>query len=310
MSRNVFIVNPNSANGNGGRLWPQISAAAKERIGDFEARFTERMGQATDLARQAAEDGAEMIVSVGGDGTLNEVVNGLMRPDGKPVNPKLVLATVVVGTGGDFRKTAGIPKEFTEAVKLLDGGITKTIDVGRMEMTDHQGRTVIRYFINITSFGIGGDVDARVNRTTKIFGGFASFAYASLITMLTFKNKPVHIVLDDANDLGVRTIFNVAVANGQFFGGGMHIAPQANLSSGHFDVVLLGDFKLHETLTQMPKIYKAAHIGHPKVKVYQAKKVVATSTEQVLLDVDGEQPGKLPTTFTICPGAIKLKVKA
>jgi diacylglycerol kinase family enzyme len=194
-------------------------------------------------------------------------------------------------------------------VKLLGAGQTKKIDVGRMEMTDHQGRTVVRYFLNIASFGIGGDVDARVNRSSKALGGFVSFAWASLSAMLMFQNKKVRIVLDDKYDLGERTIFNVAVANGQFFGGGMHIAPMANLCDGIFDVIVLGDFKRRETLVQMPKIYKAQHMGHPKVEHYRAKKVVATSDETVLLDVDGEQPGKLPTVFTVCPDALKLRVQ-
>jgi YegS/Rv2252/BmrU family lipid kinase len=215
-----------------------------------------------------------------------------------------------MGTGGDFRKTAGIPKEFADAVKLLSGGQTKTIDVGRMEMTNPEGQTVIRYFLNIASFGIGGDIDSRVNNSSKALGGFISFAWASITAMLMYKNQTVRIVLDDAHDLGERKIFSVAVANGQFFGGGMHVAPMADLSDGIFEVIVMGDFKLHETLGNMSKIYKAQHLAHPKVEHYRARKVTATSNETVLLDVDGEQPGKLPTVFTICPGALKLRTPA
>jgi YegS/Rv2252/BmrU family lipid kinase len=305
MAKTVFVVNPNSANGSTARVWPDIAAAAKAHVGDFEVLFTKRMGHATELARQAAESGAELLVSVGGDGTGNEIVNGLMRPDGAPVNPQLELAIICMGTGGDFRKTAGIPKEFADA-----GGQTKTIDVGRMEMTNPEGQTVIRYFLNIASFGIGGDIDSRVNNSSKALGGFISFAWASITAMLMYKNQTVRIVLDDAHDLGERKIFSVAVANGQFFGGGMHVAPMADLSDGIFEVIVMGDFKLHETLGNMSKIYKAQHLAHPKVEHYRARKVTATSNETVLLDVDGEQPGKLPTVFTICPGALKLRTPA
>ncbi len=310
MPETVFVVNPNSANGSTRRLWPEIAAAARAEIDDFEVLFTERPGHATDLARQVASSNAKLLVSVGGDGTGNEVLNGLMKSDGTPLNPNLEWGIVCMGTGGDFRKTVGIPKDFVAAIKLLKTGKATPIDVGRMEMTGHDGRLVVRYFLNITSFGIGGEVDARVNRTTKVFGGFVSFAWASITSIVTFKNKLVRLVLDDAHDLGERRIFNVAVANGQFFGGGMHVAPMANISDGIFDVVVLGDFKLGEILVQMPKIYQARHLGHSKVEHYHARKVVATSDETVLLDVDGEQPGRLPTTFTICPGAVKIRVPA
>ena len=307
MKKTFFIVNPNSANGTTGKIWPQIKAAAEARIDAFETLFTEHIGHAADLTRQALAEGAELIVSVGGDGTNNEVANGLMKPDGTPVNPDVELAIICMGTGGDFRKTLAIPKDYREAVTALAQGRSKLIDLGRMEMKNHEGEMVTRYFINIASFGIGGDVDDRVNKTSKALGGKASFMWGSLKAMMAYRNKKVHVLLDDENDLGERQVFNVAVANGQFHGGGMHIAPHADLSDGLFDVIVLGDFKKLETMMQMPKIYNAGHIGHPKVETYRAKKVVATSNEQVLLDVDGEQPGMLPTTFTICPGVVKLR---
>lgn len=310
MQRKVAIVNPNSANGLTGKIWPQIAQALQEQIGDFDVLFTECMGHAIELSRQVAESGADLLVSIGGDGTNNEVVNGLMREDGTAVNPELAWGIVCMGTGGDFRKTAQIPKDYQQAVKLLAAGDTRRIDVGRMEMTDNEGRPAVRYFVNIASFGLGGEADNRVNNTTKVFGGFVSFAWGCMVSMLLYRNKLVHIVLDDEKDLGQRKIFNVAVANGQFFGGGMHVAPGADLSDGLFDVVLLGDFKMPGTLLQMSKIYKAKHLDHPLVEHYRAKKVTATSDETVLLDVDGEQPGRLPTTFTICPRAILLKAPA
>jgi diacylglycerol kinase family enzyme len=178
-----------------------------------------------------------------------------------------------------------------------------------MEMHDFAGRPMIRYFINIASFGISGKTDARVNRTTKVFGGFVSFAWAALATMVGYQNQRVRLVLDDERDLGERTIFLVSVANGQYFGGGMHAAPMADPYDGIFDVVIMGDVRGVERFAQMPKIYKAAHLNHPKIEVHRARKVAATSAETVLLDVDGEAPGQLPTTFTMLPGALNFKIK-
>lgn len=309
MGKTLFIVNPNSSNGTTRKVWPEIEAAAKAQIGTFDVWWTERIGHGIELARRGAEQGYDFLVCVGGDGTNNEMVNGLMNADGTPVNPALVYASICMGTGGDFRKTTLIPKDFREAVSWLPGEKTANIDLGRMEMTDHHDRTVVRYFANITSLGIGGEVDERVNNTSKALGGFVSFAWSSLTTMVSYKNKRVRLILDDEHDLGERKIFAVAVANGQFFGGGMHIAPQADMADGLFDVIVIGDLTKLETLRQMPGIYQAAHLKYEKVEQYRAKKVVALSDERVLLDVDGEQPGKLPATFTICPGALKLKIK-
>jgi len=309
MKKPAFIVNPNAANGTAAKIWPALADKVRARVGEFTVLFTERMGHAMELARRAAADGADLVVSVGGDGTLNEVVNGLLKPDGMPVNPEAALAQICIGTGGDFRKTTGLPKEQEGALAWLAGEKTLPLDIGKLEMHDHQDRPVTRFFANIASLGIGGDIDDRVNRTTKLFGGFASFFWGSLVSMLRYKNKPVHLILDDEKDLGVRKVFSVAVANGRFFGGGMQVAPNADLRDGLFDIVIMGDLTMGEKLTEMPKIYKAGHLGHPKIEFYRGRKLTATSAETVLLDVDGEAPGKLPTTFTLLPAALRLKVQ-
>jgi YegS/Rv2252/BmrU family lipid kinase len=309
MKNTVFIVNRNAANGSAARIWPRLAEQAAAKLGEFDVLFTERIGHATDLARQAAEEGAKLVVSVGGDGTLSEIVNGLMAPDGTPVNPETAVGQLCIGTGGDFRKSTGLPKDLELALDWLAGEKTTPIDVGRMEMTDHSGNLVVRHFANITSIGIGGDIDDRVNSTTKAFGGFFSFFWGSLMGMLHYKNQLVRLVLDDERDLGERRIFAVAVANGKFLGGGMKIAPDADHTDGLFEVVIIGDVGWGEKLTVLPKIYKGGHIPHPLIEVHRARKVVATSDEIVLLDVDGEAPGRLPTTFEICPGALRFKVK-
>ncbi len=304
--KTLAVVNPNSSNGATKKNWPKIKDEIEKHAPKFEYVFTSNQGHATELARAGLKEGYEMIVAVGGDGTNNEVVNGFFEND-EPINPDAIFAHITQGTGGDLRKTLGTPKDYKEAAAVLAGEVTKRIDIGKMTLIDHDDNPISRYFVNIASFGIGGDVDARVNRTTKAFGGFVSFAWASLVSMITYKNKPVHLKID-GKDIGDFTIFGVAVANGQFFGGGMHVAPYAKMDDGKFDIVVMGDFGFIETLTQMTSIYKGGHINHPKVKSFQGSVVEATSEETVLHDVDGEQPGKLPSTYTLLPAALRVKI--
>ena len=304
--KTLAVVNPNSSNGATGKQWPQISDAIAKNCPKFEYVFTNKPGHATDLTRQGLREGYEMIVSVGGDGTNNEVINGFF--DGMdPVNPEAVFSHITRGTGGDLRKTTGVPLDIEPAAAVLAGQATKRIDCGRLSMIDTSGNPGIRYFLNIASFGIGGEVDDRVNRTTKALGGFLCFAWASFISMFTYSNKKVRIKID-GDEIGDFQIVDGTVANGRFFGGGMMVAPEAKMDDGLFDIVMLGDFTLVQTLTQMGKIYNGTHIHHPKVKSFQGILVEAESEEVVRLDVDGEQPGRLPAKFEMMPGAIRLKV--
>ena len=303
--RTVAVVNPNSANGRTGKDWPQIEKAIRRAIPDVEVVMTDAPGDATEKTRKALNDGFEMVVSVGGDGTNNEVVNGFFTK-GKPVKGKAVFGVLSRGTGSDLIKTLGIPKAYEESAPRLAGRDTAPLDVGKMTYVTHAGRTAVRYFINIASFGIGGDVDRRVNETTKFFGGKASFLWASLMGLLRWTNKPVTIRIDDGEPEDLR-MFSGVVANGQYFGGGMWVAPQAKMDDGRFDVVLMGDLSRAEVMTSMTRIYKGRHFPHPKVRYTNARVVRAESDAEVLIDLDGEQPGRLPATFEILPGAIRIK---
>ena len=303
--RAYFVVNPHAANGRTGRVWPQIKALAEKTLGKIAFGMTERQFHAMELTRAALQQGFEMIVAVGGDGTNNEVVNGFFEEE-QAINTEAVLAVVCSGTGSDLIKTLGIPREFERSIPLLAGREAKATDVGRMTLRDHAGRDVRRYFINIASFGVGGEVDDRVNKTSKALGGKASFLWASLRGSLAYKNKPVSISMDAGPPLE-RKVFNVAVANGRFFGAGMQTAPHASVDDGKFDLVILGDFSLRDQMKLMRTIYKGQHLALPKVESFRATTVTAASPERVLLDVDGEQPGMLPATFEIMPGAIRMK---
>lgn len=300
----AFVVNPNAAMGAAGKQWPRIKALARERLGPFSSYLTTGPGDASRLTRDALLKGFGVIVCVGGDGTLYEVVNGFMEEDG-PVQPEAMLGFVPIGTGCDFIKTVSITKDINRAMDVIRESFTRSIDVGRLEYMDHGGRRKTSYFHNVTSFGLGGEVVERVNRTTKAFGGFVSFIWATLISVFVYHKKRIRLRVDDSFDDTVAT-WNVAVANGQYHGGGMWVAPEAKIDDGLFHVTVIGDFSLVEVLRHLPKLYNGRLFELEKVRSLSGRRVEAFSDEQVLLDVDGEQPGTLPVTITVISNAIRL----
>ena len=302
--RMAFIVNPHSGQGATGRMWPRIRARAVDRLGFFQTWMTERPGQGSDLARRALDAGAEIVVCVGGDGTLNEAVNGLMDPDGQ-VRPGIRLGFIPRGTGGDLARTLPFPADLEEALDALSKGKTRSLDLGRFTFQDHRGEQTVRYFHNVLSFGLGGEVDERVNRTTKVFGGFLSFIYATLVSVLVYDKKRIHLCVDDCFEEEI-PMWNVAVANGRYHGGGMCVAPDARIDDGLFHITVIGDLTLAGVFKNFPKLYNGKIYGVPNVKNLTGKRITARSDQTVLLDVDGEQPGRLPAEIEIVPSAIRV----
>jgi YegS/Rv2252/BmrU family lipid kinase len=307
MPGTVVVVNPRSAGGKTEKRWPQLREIIHEAYGPFEHRFTDAPGSATRLAREALQGGADLVVAMGGDGTINEVVNGFF--DGaRAIAPSAAFGVLPAGTGGDFIKTLGTSKEVRTAAEQLKRSSPRAIDLGRLTFVAHDGTQQVRHFINIASFGISGVVDRYVNESSKTFGGTVSFAVATLKAGMQYKNATVRLVLDGGAAREGK-IYNVAVANGRYFGGGMKVAPEASLDDGLFDVITMGDFGFSDLLLRGLDIYSGKHVTNPKVTVHRAKKVEATPQDgvEVLLDVDGEQPGRLPATFEIITGGLKVR---
>jgi len=306
MPGTVLVVNPQSAGGKTQQRWPLLRATIQEAYGTFEERFTRASGDATRLTREALREGAYLVVAVGGDGTINEVVNGFF--DGETaVSPSASFGIVPAGTGGDFIKTLGIPKETFAAAANLKSP-PRAIDVGRLHYVTDGGAPAVRHFINIASFGIGGLVDRYVNQSSKTFGGKVSFAVATLKAGAKYKNATVRLVLDGGAAKEGK-IYNVAVANGRYFGGGMKVAPDASLDDGLFDVVTMGDMGMSDLLLRGLDIYSGKHLKNPKVSLHRARRVEAQPLDgaEVLLDVDGEQPGRLPATFELVSGVLQVR---
>jgi diacylglycerol kinase (ATP) len=302
--RTTVIVNPKSQGGRLGKRWADL-ADTIGRAFPFDEAITRAPGDATRLTREALRAGAERVVALGGDGTVNEVVNGFFDEAGAPIAPEASFGLLPFGTGGDFRRTLGLPTELAAAARVIALDRRRRIDVGRLTFTAPSGERVHRLFANIASFGVSGVVDRLVNEGSKRFGRLA-FMLATARATWSYKNQRVQLTFDGADRLEA-TINTVAVANGRYFGGGMMVAPEAELDDGMFDVVALGDFGFGDLLTSGRRIYKGTHVAMDKVTSRRAKVVEAEGLEPgavIELDVDGECPGRLPARFELLAGAL------
>jgi YegS/Rv2252/BmrU family lipid kinase len=308
--KTVAIVNPNASGRRTGRRWARIQTRIEAALGPFDARFTTAPLDATRLTRAALRNGAELILAVGGDGTVNEVVNGFFD-QGQPIGAHAALGLLTSGTGGDFRRTFDLPLPIDAQLARIAQGRDRPIDLGRLAYTADDGGPGLRYFDNIASFGLSGDTDRAVNalRAAKRLGGKAAFYAATIRSLLRYTAQPVQVRLDDQEEIAGR--FTVgAVCNGQYFGGGMRIAPDAVPDDARFDVVLVDHGGKLELIRSLGAIYTGAHVASPRVTVRRAARIVATPAPgagPVLLDVDGETPGRLPATFEMMPQALRLR---
>ena len=297
----VCIVNPRSAGGRTARRWPAMLAALERAGVHVETRQTAGPGDATRLAAEASRAGAARIVAVGGDGTLNEVVNGLFDEAGARLGDA-VLGLLPCGTGGDFRRSVGIPVDRDAAAAVLAAGATRPLDAGRIDYADGSRR----WFVNIADCGIGGEVVRRVNAARKRGSGTVTFLYHSLAALLTYRCRPARIEVD--GQVIEATVQNVVVANGRYFGGGMLVAPGADPGDGRFEVVILGDIPRHRALIEIRRVYGGKHVGRPDVTVLRGTtvRVAPLSDAPLLFDVEGELVGAAPATLTCVPGALRL----
>lgn len=306
--KTFLVVNPRSANGQTGRRWAEISADIGKAVPTFGHAFTEHPLHAVELTRRALHDGYECIVAVGGDGTINEVTNGFFE-GGKPLNPNAALGVIPRGTGGDFRRSFDWSLEMSNALERLKDDHTVPFDVGLTEYENHQGQRETRYFANIASMGVSGLVVKKVNESSKALGSRFTFTWGSLKALTSYRDVPVRISLDDG-PLQEVNVTCLAVANGRYFGGGMMVAPEADTQDGMFDVTLWSGYGLSDFVFRQKGIFSGAHVTWDRTRRFRARTVRAEASAEVLMDVDGEQPGRLPCSMRILPAAIRLKTSA
>ncbi|MGA2285727.1 MAG: diacylglycerol kinase family protein [Dehalococcoidia bacterium] len=304
MAETLIIINPRSANGRAGRNRHQIEEALRARLPyAFDVVFTERQGHATKLAREAAER-CERIVVLGGDGTLNEVVNGLIEKDA-PVNPGLALGVIRYGTGGDFARGLGIPAKLDGAIDRLAGGAIREVDVGKATYRTPEGEERVRYFINEAEIGMGAAVCEAVNRHSKGLGGSISFMRAILSTILRYRDQTVRMSFGGAP---AETFFvnNVWLANGAYSGGGIRSAPRARLDDGLLDVVIVKGSNAFQKLLGLAALRSGAFIKSKNVEYRTASRAEAESDAPVPIEVEGEPIGVLPATFEVIGSRLRI----
>jgi YegS/Rv2252/BmrU family lipid kinase len=301
----LVVVNPVSAGGRTRRRWPLIRDALQRAGIDHVTHITEAPDDATRVTREAVrQDGIRRVVAVGGDGTLNEVVNGCFDEHGERLADGLAVGVIPSGSGADFGKTLHLPHEPGAAARLLAAGTTRRVDIGRITFGDGS----VRHFVNVADCGIGGEVAARVNRSRHKGAGLvgtAVFLRISVATLLTYRNREV--VLDLDGEEIRRRVQQVVVANGHHFGGGMHIAPGAEPDDGLFDVVVVSALSAVASLAAVPRLYRGTHVRLRAVEVRRARSVriaVPDGEPPTLFDVDGEQVGRAPASIVVLPGAL------
>ena len=239
-------------------------------------------------------------MAVGGDGTVNEVVNGIAGVDG------VELAIVHRGTGGDFVRTFGIPQKLDGALDVARGTTTRQIDLGRATYDTWAGPEATQWFANIASAGMSGAVAKRANETGKALGGKASYAWSTVAVFARWQNVELTVTVDGEERSG--PMFDVIVANCRFLAGGMKITPDAEPDDGLFDVLLIGDVTKRDLVLTLPKIYRGTHLPHPKAELLRGAKVSVEAPMPLPVELDGEQPGTTPATFEVVPRALRLRV--
>jgi len=301
------IVNPESDYGRTGKRWKQIKEALQSFLKEFKYEFTEKPLHATEITRTAIKEGSELIVGVGGDGTMNEIANGFYE-NKKIVNPETALGIVPSGSGCDFTKSLNIPPGIKDSLKFISDSPCTRIDIGRVTFQSYSGKQEERLFINVADFGFGGEVVENLNQK-RMRKKTASYLRCMFSTIIKYKNKRLKLKIDQ-EEIPEDEYLVGAVANGKIFGKGMRIAPQARLDDGLFDLVLVKGMRLLEFFCNCWKVYTGTHLSHPKISLFRGKKIkVITSSDEdeVLIELDGELPGKLPATFEIVPNSFLVK---
>jgi diacylglycerol kinase (ATP) len=314
-----IVVNPQAGRGAVGRAWPAVRGVLDAGGAEYDVTITEQPGHGVAAARRAVEEGCTFVVAVGGDGTVHEVVNGLMGDEG-PRNPATVLGVVAAGSGCDFVKTFGLPQDPTDAAgHLLGDTLWGKIDVGRIRCAGRDGTPHTRWFANIAEAGIGAEVVDAASRMPKWLGGRV-YKLAALKAIAGFKPKTAPIRIHGRETRGKHgedeTLADVerdqrfsmlVVANGQFFGGGMRVAPRAAPGDGLFDVQLSHGPR-GEAVKAMQKMFRGEHIPSPFIEEFLGSRVEVAGDDPILIEADGEVVGTTPAVFDIVPGAIPMKV--
>ncbi len=296
------IVNPAAGRNTTFKRWPGIKSQLKSSGLTFDFQFTESKGHGIVLAREAASDGYRYLVAVGGDGTVHEVANGILQSSAAQNTD---LGIVSTGTGSDLARSIGMPRDYSQVINSLANPKTMVIDIGQVEY-QYNGKNRQRYFVNSAGIGFDARVVEATDQLPKVFGGTIPYLVGLLRTFIGYRNKPVSFQIGNKTEKA--RVLSIVVANGAYFGGGMHVAPLASLDDGLLDIVIVGDFGKIELLKTFPRVYKGTHLSHPKIRLEKKTKISIRSDKKFLLHADGELLGEGPVSFSLIPAALNLAI--
>jgi YegS/Rv2252/BmrU family lipid kinase len=274
---------------------------------EFIEHITSREGEATEVTREALMQGVTRVIAVGGDGTLSEVVNGYIDDKGHAINKDAAIGILPSGTGSDFCRSLGVSGH-REAIAALTGASTRMLDAVRIAYMNKDGVNDSRSFINLASFGLGGDVSAFVNRwrdsLPRWIGGRVRFVAAAVRALKQYRNNDVKVRLDDDREIEITSNL-IVIANGRFGGAGMKLAPGAEMDDGLLDVIITDSATRFDVIKELPRIRRGGYINNPKVSEFRARQVSITANQPMAIDIDGEMAGYTPAHLTVLPGAVR-----
>jgi diacylglycerol kinase (ATP) len=302
LSHARLIVNPAAGAGRTAKKWPYIKQLLKSMGLHFEHDITEAPGHAIELAKSAVSKGYKLVVSVGGDGTINEIVNGLYATG---VMKDVELGIIGTGTGSDYIRTIGVSRYYQESCHHLLNPTKKSVDLGIVESINN-GQPVKRIFANFAGLGFDAEVVKATNKKFKSLGGKPAYLMGLLSTFATYKNHQIHLTLDGQKE--DRKICTIVMSNGKYGGGSMLIAPKADPSDGLFDVLIIGDISKPDLLWSLPRIYNGTHLTHPKVTLKKAKEVAIYTDKKMSIQADGELLGEGSARFSVLPSVLNILV--
>ncbi|HZJ73181.1 MAG TPA: diacylglycerol kinase family protein [Perlabentimonas sp.] len=299
------VVNPVSGTNRGSLDWPQIRSLLESHLIDFDFAFTQRKYHAVELTVSAIRKGYRRIICVGGDGTHNEIVNGIFFQDVVPTTD-ITLGYIGVGTGNDWARTYMLPTDYYECVKAIKGCKTFIQDVGRIDFVESR-LPQQRYIANMAGIGFGAEVASTVNRfKEKGLKGKSLYLFSILKTLFTFKPSTANVRFDGLNYEG--NVFNMVLGIGKYNGGGVMQAPKADPSDGLFDITFIKKVSRFSLLTNISKLYNGNILKHPQVLRYQSAEVQVSSPSNLTIEVDGESLGSSPFTFSVVPQSVRVIV--
>jgi len=300
------IVNPAAGGHSTYRKWPLMSKYLRDKGLLFDYVYTEGVGHAIELAEAAVNEDYRYIIAVGGDGTVNEVVNGILNSTG---SYDTTLGIVSAGTTCSFARSIGIPLDPITSCGLLTSQNRLAIDVGIVEYSS-QGQNFRRFFVNEADIGFGATVIEASKHIPHLLGrkiNYLPYVIIGLASLISYKNKRITVRIEDETE-DVYDCAMLVIANGNYFGGGMQIAPNARPDDGLLDMVVFGNMRKSDFLKIWPMTYKGRHVSHNKVRMRKISNVSISSSDRILLEADGEFLGEGPVSFSVLPSALNMVV--